>query len=175
MIDDIERDWFVMVIVALLFSLVMILITIMLIRMNIKLKKEIIKVKDGKAKTNVNNEILKDWLFLRQQNLDLTDWIISNDLKRIAIYGYGILGKAFLAELENSSIEVVCVADKNFKNIHINVPTVSPDSIPDCDAVIITVVNYYDDIEKELLNKCHYPIISLEDIVYGVGYKIYGQ
>ncbi|XME03793.1 hypothetical protein QYZ88_006345 [Lachnospiraceae bacterium C1.1] len=137
------------------------------------LKKEL-KEKDGNVeKLLVNNEILKDWIILRLNNISLCDWLISNDISKVAIYGYGILGQTLMKELEGSRVEVICIVDKNYKNIFADVPTVSIDNIPLCDAVIISVVNYFDEIEGELLGKCQCPIISLEDIVYGVGYKFH--
>lgn len=122
-------------------------------------------------KINYNNSILRDWLSLKQNSIGLADWLFQNDIKRIAIYGYGILGKALFVELKNSKIEIVCIVDNNYANIYADIPAVGTDNIPNVDAIIITALNYYDEIETTLLGKCNYTIISLEDIVYGVGFK----
>ncbi|MBQ9659100.1 MAG: hypothetical protein IJV31_10130 [Clostridia bacterium] len=135
------------------------------------LNKKIIRKDEEIRKINVNNSLLKDWLIVRQNGINLADWLEVNGIHKIVIYGYGILGKAFFVEMQNSNVEVVAIADKNYKNIYANVPAVGIDSIPECDAIIVSVINYYDEIEQQLVTKCRYPIISLEDVIYGVGYK----
>ena len=139
---------------------------------NNRILQKKISVKDADIKKIwVNSELLKDWLTLRQNNIYLVDWLLQNNIRKVAVYGYGVLGKMLLQELKGSMIEIICVVDKNYKNIHSMVPAVSPNDVPECDAIIVSVINYFDEIESELLKKYHYPIISLEDIVYGVGYK----
>lgn len=135
------------------------------------LNKKIIRKDEEIRKINVNNSLLKDWLIVRQNGINLADWLEVNGIYKIVIYGYGILGKAFFVEMQNSNVEVLAIADKNYKNIYANVPVVGVDSIPECDAIIVSVINYYDEIEQQLVTKCRYPIISLEDVIYGVGYK----
>lgn len=120
---------------------------------------------------SLNNTILKDWLLLRQHNISLEDWLIRNQISTVAVYGYGILGRALCNELENSSITIKCIVDRKYQSIYANVQAVGLDNIPEVDAIIVSVVNYYDEIESELLRVCKCSIISLEDIVYGVGYK----
>ena len=136
-----------------------------------KINKKYKKVEKELALTKVNNTILLDWLYLRQNDIQLANWLRCNRIETVAIYGYGILGKALYKELINSKVEVVCIIDRNYQNIHADVKVVSIDKVPLVDAIIISVVNYYDEIEAELFEKCTCTIVSLEDIVYGVGYK----
>lgn len=122
-------------------------------------------------KINRNNVILKDWLIIKQNHNDLEDWLIRNKINSVAIYGYGILGKVLITELYDGKVNVECIVDKNYKNICSKIPAVGIDQIPNVDAIIVSVVNYYDELETELLSKCKCAIISLEDLVYGTGYK----
>ena len=79
------------------------------------------------------------------------------------------LGERLEAELNGSDIQVRYVIDQNADNINIKLPkyTVS-DDLPEVDAVVVTAVYYYQDIEETLSRKVDYQIISLEDVVYGI-------
>ena len=119
---------------------------------------------------NNNNVVLKDWLALKQKGIILSEWLARNNISRVVLYGYGMLGKAFYVKIMNSDIELIAIVDKNYEKIYANVPVVGLDNIPESDAIIVSVINYFDDIERDLLGRCKCPIISLEDIIYGVGY-----
>lgn len=136
--------------------------------LNRKLKKEKEQAKDELKKTGINNTILLDWLSVKQANINLEKYLSDNKITQVAVYGYGILGKAFLNELKNSSISVKCVIDKNFKNIKCTPEAIGLESIPDVDAIVVCAVNYYDEISDELHRYTKNTIISLEDIIYGV-------
>lgn len=142
---------------------------------NKRLKSENLRQKNEVKKTLCNNVILRDWILLKQKGVKLEKWLIQNDIKQIAIYGYGILGKVLLSELKDSSIEVISIIEKNYTRIYADVPVVSIDDVPQVDAVIVSVVNYYDEIENDLLLRCKCAIISLEDVIYGVGLDINEQ
>ena len=161
--------------IVLLLLLVCIIILIVLFLLQIKtalrIKNEKEKLEKEIKRINVNSAIMKDWLMLKQKGISLSDWLIKCGITKVSLYGYGILGKAFYHELKDSDVEILCIIDRNYKNINSNIPAVSPDNVPDSQAIVVSVINYYDEIEKELACKYRCPIISLEDIVYGVGYN----
>ncbi len=46
---------------------------------------------------------------------------------------------------------------------------ISPeDELPDVDAVIVTAITFFDEIEEKLTEKISCPVLSLEDILYEV-------
>lgn len=42
---------------------------------------------------------LNRWLMLKEQNIGLAGYFINNNFNKIAVYGYGILGRHFVREL----------------------------------------------------------------------------
>lgn len=76
---------------------------------------------------------------------------LSNDIKKIALYGYGIYGKKIKKQLEKSGIEVEYIVDKRASEIMIDVPIYTlKDEIPKTEHLLITAVgtNYYEIHEK---------------------------
>ena len=71
--------------------------------------------------------------------------------------------------LRDSGIKVAYAIDKNAENIYADVEVRDPkDVMDDVDAVIVTSVFFFDEIEEQLENVFDCPIISLEDIVQEV-------
>lgn len=147
-------------------QLALIVVLIWIAKKNVQEKKQI---KTNLRKTNNNLSIIIDWLELKQEGIRLDRWLLDNSINRVAIYGFGVLGKALYQELRHSEIKVECIIDKNKSNIKTDINMVDIDNIPSVDAVIISVVNAYDEIENELISRFNGAIVSIEDIIYGVG------
>jgi len=61
----------------------------------------------------------------------------------------------------------VCGIDQKAERIYSEIEVVSLDkNIPPVDAVIVTAITYFDEIEEKLSKKISCPIISLEDVLY---------
>lgn len=115
-------------------------------------------------------EVFNQWLAYRQEGKTLVDFFEEYHYKTIAIYGMSFLGERLIQELKGTNIEVKYAIDKNADEIYsedVEVKELS-DDLPEVDAVIVTAVYFFDEIEEELSGIVDYPIISLEDIVYGV-------
>ena len=78
-------------------------------------------------------------------------------------------GEALLDELKDSKVKVVYGIDQNADSIYTDVDIVSADDdLEDVDAIVVTAITFFDEIEDKLSNKVSCPIISLEDILYEV-------
>ena len=99
----------------------------------------------------------------------LQEWLKFKGYRKVAIYGYGVLGRTLESTLMNDGITVQCIVDKNYENISSNVLCVSPNNVPLVDAMIVSVVSEYDEIETEAILRYDFPIISIEDVIYGTG------
>lgn len=93
----------------------------------------------------------------------------KNGYKKIAIYGMSYAGETLVDELKGAGIEVVYGIDKNADLIYaeVDVMTVDDDFAP-VDAIVVTAITFFDEIEGMLSEKMDCPIISLEDILYEV-------
>lgn len=112
-----------------------------------------------------NNLILglqSRWMRLLQQGRSLGDTLIQMGYKRIAIYGYGHLGKALYRELAESKCCVSYIVDKYLSENDTEVLRPGED-IPGIDAVIVTAIYDYEKIRKKYEDKI--PYISLVFVI----------
>lgn len=113
--------------------------------------------------------VMNQWIINKQEGKSLVSFFEENGYKSIAIYGMSYLGERLKDELRGSGIEVSYAIDKNAENIYADVVVKHPeDDMDDVDAVVVTSVFFFDEIEEKLEKLFDCPIISLEDIVQEV-------
>lgn len=85
---------------------------------------------------------------------------------RIAVYGYGILGKQFLKYAQKNDIEINCFIDKSeSKNENISIKCVEKLSEDDYwDVIIVTPIYDYDYIQNAIKGYCK-RVVSFEELV----------
>lgn len=102
------------------------------------------------------------WLCLLQRGNRLGDTLIQMGYKKIAIYGYGYLGKALYRELAESGCCVAYIIDKYLSENEIEVLRPGED-MPEIDAVIVTAVYEYEKIRKKYEKET--PYVSLSEVI----------
>ncbi|MBD5523532.1 MAG: hypothetical protein HDR04_03775 [Lachnospiraceae bacterium] len=113
--------------------------------------------------------LMNQWVKVKQENKSIADYLEGNGYKEIAIYGMNYVGETLLDELTNSNVKVKYAIDKNANTIYSDVDIVTPDDeLAEVDAVIVTAITFFDEIEENLLEKMDCPILSMEDILYEV-------
>ena len=110
--------------------------------------------------------MLYQWIKLKQDGNSIASYLNQNGYNKIAIYGMSYVAELLIRELSKSNIQVVYGLDRKITGSFWGVDIYSTDeSLPKVDAVIVTAVTFFDDIEKQLAPKVDCPIISLEDII----------
>lgn len=113
--------------------------------------------------------MMNQWVKVKQEGKNLSDYFERNGYKRIAVYGMSYAGETFVDELKESKIEVVYGIDQNAHSLYSDVDIVSTeDTLEDVDAVVVTAITFFDEIEEKLSQKLDCPIVSLEDVLYEV-------
>ena len=113
--------------------------------------------------------MMNQWVKVKQDGKALSAYFEKNGYKKIAIYGMSYVGATLVDELRDTGIEVVYGIDKNASSIYTDVDIVSmDDSLGEVDAVVVTAITFFDEIEEKLSQKLDCPVISLEDILYEV-------
>ena len=114
--------------------------------------------------------LMNQWVHVEQEGKNLASYLQELNIKKIAIYGINYMGQTLIDELKETNIQVVYGIDRNADIImYADVDIFTPDMISDdVDAVVVTAVNYFDEIEEELSKKLNCRIISLEDMLYEV-------
>lgn len=135
---------------------------------NIGNKKVLQKEKKiDKFKTYYN--ILNQWLVLLHENKSVVDFFVKNSYKVVAIYGTGEMGNRLYEELKDSEIEVKYAIDKEPTSTYFELDVKGIDEeLESVDVVVVTAVFAYDEILATIEDRFDCPIVSLEDVVYGV-------
>lgn len=113
--------------------------------------------------------LMNRWVKVKQAGKSLVTYFEVNGYKKIAIYGMSYAGETLLNELQDTDIVVAYGIDKNANTLYSDVNIVSiDDMLEEVDAIVVTAITFFDEIEEKLLDKIDCPIISLEDVLYEV-------
>lgn len=119
----------------------------------------------GKFKINYN--IASHWIEYLSQGKNIHDYFMKNGFKNIAIFGYGVLGKALFNYLQSSlEIKIKAIIDNGYKDKVLSVPLYTEDEYigkldQDIDVMIVTVQSCY---IRLMHNNKNYPIIDIEKL-----------
>lgn len=118
-------------------------------------------------KNTVTENMLLNWISIKQDKHNICNFFTEHDIKKIAIYGMGPVGQRLYRELENTGVSVVFSVDQNAMNIYSEIPVLTmEDEWPEIDAIIVTPIFYYESIRKCIENKIVCAVFSLDDIIY---------
>lgn len=111
-------------------------------------------------------DVTNEWIRLKNEGRNLTEFFEKNKWSKIAIYGMGELGNRLAEELEGSSITIEYAIDKKESISHPEIKIKSmQDNLPPVDVIVVTPFFMYDAVEAELMELVEYPVISIEDVV----------
>lgn len=113
--------------------------------------------------------MMNQWVKVKQEGKTLAEYFEKNNYKKIAVYGMSYAGETLADELKGSTIEILYGIDKKADNVYADFDVVTPDAdLEEVDAVVVTSITFFDEIEEMLSEKLDCPIISLEDVLYEV-------
>lgn len=112
-------------------------------------------------------QMMNQWVKIKQNGKNVSSYFEQEGYREIAIYGMHFVGETLVEELMGSSIAIKYGIDKNANKICADFEIVTPDSsLKYVDAIIVTAITCFDEIEEFLKEKVNCPIISLEDIIW---------
>ncbi len=113
--------------------------------------------------------LMNQWVAVKQEGKNLADYFVKRGYKIIAIYGMSYVGERLLEELRGSDIQIKYGIDQRAGAIYSDIEVVTmEDELTSVDAIVVTPVFFYDEIEEKLSKKTDCPILSIEDILYEV-------
>lgn len=113
--------------------------------------------------------LMNQWVKIKQEGKNLSEYFVRNGYKKIAIYGIHYAGETLIDEFKGTDVEVAYGIDRNADTIYSDVDIMTADdNLEKVDAVVVTAITFFDEIEENLSKKLDCPIISLEDILYEV-------
>lgn len=131
--------------------------------------KKTVQQKENSDKHLALYLMMNQWVKVKQAGKSIPDFLIGKGYDRIAIYGMNYIGETLYDELRGSEVEVAYAIDKNADEIFSEVDVVSPDAeLDQVDAVIVTPIFFFDEIEEMLSGKTDADIVCMEDILYEI-------
>ena len=113
--------------------------------------------------------LMNQWVKVKQEGKNLAEYFEREGYHEIAIYGMSYAGETFADELQGSDVKIKYGIDKKADTIYAEFDVISPDEeLEEVDAIVVTTITFFDEIEEMLSKKVDCPIISLEDILYEV-------
>lgn len=162
-----KKSFFVSIITGLGASIIVGYLTY---RITVNKDKKIIEACDKKVqKFKQYYQLTNQWIQNKNDKKNITDYLLRNGLYKIAIYGMGELGNKLFEEIDHSKIEVKYIIDRYPESNFANVKFVElNNNIEPVDAIIVTPIFDYEQIEQEISEFVDYKVISLEEILYNV-------
>lgn len=113
--------------------------------------------------------MMNQWVKVKQEGKNISEYFEKHGYKKIAIYGMSYAGENLIDELKGTGIEVAYAIDRNADTLYADVDIVSVEGeLAPVDAVVVTAITFFDEIEEKLAEKVNCPILSLEDVLYEV-------
>lgn len=113
--------------------------------------------------------LMNQWVKVKQEGKNLAEYFEREGYKKIAIYGMSYAGETLVEELRGKELEIAYGIDRKADCIYADFDVVSPDDdLEEVDAIVVTSITFFDEIEEKLSEKVTCPILSLEDVLYEV-------
>lgn len=126
-----------------------------------------VQAKQGSNKYWQSYLMMDRWVRVKQEGKSLVNYFKEKGYRSIAIYGMSYSGITLLDELSGSEIKVKYGIDANADKIYSDIPVLKlTDHLEKVDAVIVTPIYYFDEIEKNISEKMACPIIPLDDVIF---------
>ncbi len=110
--------------------------------------------------------LMNRWVKVKQENKSIAEYLLKMGIKNIAIYGMSYVGEALLNELVDSEVNVKYAIDKKADEMYSDIELLSPDDkLKEVDAVIVTAITFYEEIEEMLAEKWTVQFYLLENIL----------
>lgn len=138
-----------------------------LVPLDNKLDYNTVELEDRLQKSNLFYLVLTRWMELKIKGRSVAEILAEKGFYNIAVYGYAELGKLLCQELFGTNIKVAYILDKKVKwtgrdDLVVYVPH---KGMPTVDAVVVTAVYYFDEIEESLLQEGVKIVISLQTLL----------
>ncbi len=116
-------------------------------------------------------EIMDKWLeyYEKQEQVEVESYFSENNISKIAIYGYGKMGKHFAYVAERIGLEIVYILDLRLEQNKCEYQLRSmDDDLTGVDCIVVTPIVEAAEIKRELSERYFGKIMSLEDLFLNV-------
>ena len=113
--------------------------------------------------------MMDQWVAVKQEGKNLSSYFEGKGYNKIAIYGMSFAGERLVRELKNTKVIIEYGIDQNAVKLNADINIYTPEEdLQEVDAVVVTPIFFFDEIEEKLAKKFKCPIISLEEVLFTV-------
>ena len=111
-------------------------------------------------------DFYEKWVTGCSKGESVSGFLIENDFRNIAIFGYGTLGRALRKTVENNGISLAYIIESNEKRWDESTEFYKvTDALPSADVIIVSAILDYEEIYGKLRGRVSCPILSMEDMI----------
>lgn len=115
--------------------------------------------------------MMDKWIQNEMEGKKISTYLRNNGFYNLTIYGMGYIGRTLYEYLKSEGFEINNLIDQSsFKRIDGMTIKKIDDEHVSTDAVIVTAIYYFEELEDKLKTKFKEPVLSLADIIYKVKY-----
>ena len=136
------------------------------------MNEEEYRIRCSSCKFEMYLNLLSDWMDLQKEDKRFSLYFQKYNLKKILIYGYGILAKHLISECEDQNVSILGIIDQETIRDAEGLRTYHMCSdLPNADCIIVTSFYYMSDICTQIRRYNEdIPIYSINEIVYEMLY-----
>lgn len=114
--------------------------------------------------------LLSDWMTLKENGVDISNYLMSLGIHTVAIYGVGYLGKHLIQELKSGKVRISYLIDKNAAWIETEYEVYTlNEKLEKVDAIIVTLVQGEKMVSEELGEKLDGKVITIKELIRKAG------
>lgn len=108
----------------------------------------------------------KQWIELENLGGNINSFFKERNIKTIAVYGIGSLTNRLIDELQEFNINILYLISSSQINIYKGISVYDIDEeLPEVDIIVITEIDNYLKVERELCEKNIIEVISIQELV----------
>lgn len=108
----------------------------------------------------------KQWMELENLGGNINSFFKERNIKTIAVYGIGSLTNRLIDELQEFNINILYLISSSQINIYKGISVYDIDEeLPEVDIIVITEIDNYLKVERELCEKNIIEVISIQELV----------
>lgn len=110
--------------------------------------------------------VAEKWIRMKQMGKKFEDFFDKNNIRTIAIYGLGYLGRDLYTELNQSNVCIKYIIDKNAENLDKCFNLIKPgEEMEGIDLILVTVIANYESLCQSLKTQYKFPLMNIDDII----------
>ncbi len=110
------------------------------------------------------------WLEAVLAGISAYEYFEEKKIQKIAIYGMGELANRLMEDVVSHGIEIEYGIDQDVANTLSRISNVLTfeDKWPAVDAIVVTPIHAFEEIESKIKEKCDYNVVSLEEVIWSI-------